>query len=268
MTEIKIDMVDSVTRLQLQETITYAERNIAKNDTALTEGEKAGIEALREELESYSEVSIATIRMDSADARDAHSGILKGLPAGSSDVVSTRFYATHFDVALATETLDEFFTMARPVGYDLVVTLLDMPHFPYDGRSRNYYLGLTEDSETVAIKVENWDRNFSRLGSQRCRRHKPVMQLVDCAESRRTFPCGAAFPADLRHRRVYCSEMRFSDARQREAYERAARDSRLAESFDDILAGGDRLAQHIEKEVAEIDKRIAELTSLRDSIKR
>ncbi|MCY4580734.1 MAG: hypothetical protein OXD31_17035 [Chloroflexi bacterium] len=266
MTEIKIDMVDSVTRLQLQETITYAERNIATNHITLTEGEKAGIEALREELESYSEVSIATIRMDSADARDAHSGILKGLPAGSSDMVSTRFYATLFDVALATETLDEFFTMARPVGYDLVVTLLDKPSFPR--RWQNYYLGVTEEGETVAIKVVNWDRNFSRLGSQRCRWHKPVMQLVDCAESRRTFPCGAAFPADLRHRRVYCSEMRFSDARQREAYERAARDSRLAESFDDILAGGDRLAQHIENEVSEIDKRVAELTSLRDSIKR
>ena len=40
MTDIKIDLVDSITQLEIQETITYAERTIAANGLTLTEGEK------------------------------------------------------------------------------------------------------------------------------------------------------------------------------------------------------------------------------------
>ena len=194
MTDIKIDLVDSVTRLELQETITYAERTIAASGISLTEGEKEGIEALREQIELHSEVSKATFRLDAEDAENARTGILKGLPEGSDDVVSNRFFGIVFDVDTAARTLSDLFAQARPVGYDLQVKLVEIPHFPYGDTSRRYYLGLTDDGEEVAIRVEVRHEVMSRLGSDACRKYHPVMNLVDCAEEPRAFPYKTAFP--------------------------------------------------------------------------
>ena len=267
MTDIKIDLVDSVTQSEIQDTITYAERTIAANGITLTEGEKQGIEALREQIELHRDISKATFRLDAEDADNAHAGILKGLPEGSDDVVSDRFYNTVFGVAAATTALNSLFDKARPVGYDLKVTLADYVSVPYRNRTRTYYLGVTEDGEKVAIQTEMWDDFMSRLGSETCRKYQPVINLVDCAEEPRAYPYWVGLPDCIEHRKVYCLEMRFADPRQQGAYERFRKAARMSDCFYDILAGGDRLTNHIDGEIADMDARIAELTALRDSIK-
>ena len=264
MAEIKIDHVDVVTRMKIMETIIY----VKAHDVSLTDGESAGIDSLSKELDRYEHSGNVTLKMDEDHARDAHAGIRKGLPAGSREEVSGRFYGETFDVQQAIRVVDEVFGRCRPVGYDMVVMLLDAPVFTHGGRARSYYLGLSEDGEIVAIKSENWHRFMSRLGAERCQEHGPAMRLLDCSESQRLLPDDITFPADIQYRKVYCMDMEFAAPRQQEAYERAMQTCRLAVAFNDILAGDDRLTKHIENEIAEIDTQIAELKALRDCIKR
>ena len=183
-------------------------------------------------------------------------------------MVSRRFYNTVFDVEAATKALNDLFGKARPVGYDLKVTLVNLVRFPYGDTTRSYYVGVTDDGEEVAIQWEIWHDFMSRLGSEGCRKYKPVMNLVDCAEEPRSFPYEAAFPTYMYRRKVFCMEMRFADPRQQGAYERALKASRASQCYYDIISGGDRLSGHIDGEIADLDARIAELTALRDSIKR
>ena len=265
MTDIKIDFVNSVTRIEMQETISYAERTIASRGITLAESEKEGIEALREELELHGDVGKATIRLEEAKARYAHGGILKGLPEGSDDIVSQRFYKVVFDVKKARGTLDEVFARSRPVGFDLQVKVVDMPTFSCGNKSRSYYLGITGDGEKVAVSMEGWQEFMSRLGSEGCRRYEPTVKLVDCSGERR-FTSDTVFPEEVEHRKVHCMDMLFADPRQQRAYERAVKAGRLSQCFYDILAGGERLTRHIAGEIAELDIWIAELTAQRDSI--
>ena len=264
MAEIKIDYLDIVTRLKLRETINY----VKAQSVSLTDAESAGIDALSKEINRFEGSGKATLRMDEDHARDAHAGIKKGLPAGSREEVSGRFYGETFDVVQAITVVDEVFGRCRPVGYDMVVKLLDAPSFTQEGRARSYYLGLSEEDEIVAIKSENWHRFMNRLGAERCQRHGPAMRLLDCSASQRLLPDDVAFPTDIQYRKVYCMEMEFASPRQQEAYYRTAKTSRLAAGLNDILAGGDRLTKHIQNEIAEIDTQIAELKALRDNIKR
>ena len=145
---------------------------------------------------------------------------------------------------------------------DLTVKLTRVRTFKDGCSDRDYLQGATTDGVPVAICLEEWDEMEATI--KYCGiEYQPTMRLLDISyEPRRRHPW-PDFPRDEEARRVYARGMRFACERQQMMFERVQDRRDQYASRRAVYEGGAALNDLIDREMAEVDRRIAGLAAER-----
>lgn len=129
-----------------------------------------------------------------------------------------------------------------------IVTIKSRRSIRLSLRTLDYYIGITDSGESVAVCVSPRSLLFNCLNLPRLR-HTPRLRLTGCSgHAKRTQP---SLPSWLGPRIIYCEDAQFADSMRALAFEiaRESKEYSVGARMDAILAG-EFLPERLESESA------------------